>query len=197
MKNVTNKKSTALFLATLIFLFGGCDSYRKSLDTTRSQNNDINEVSPSKPSKNATNPSNLSQNNTKENPTGSSSIIPSSTTIEFAASSSNDVDSVYWFERIHTFGDVPSGPPATTKFYFINKGNKPISISDVQAGCSCTATEFTKGLISPNDTGYVSAAYKTANTFGFFRKHVDVFFDHKEKKHHLILTGNVDPMRTK
>ncbi len=133
----------------------------------------------------------------KHNTSTANQNIPATATIEFAASSSTDIDSVYWFERIHSFGDVPSGPPATTKFYFINKGNKPISISDVQAGCSCTATEFTKGLISPNDTGFVSAAYKTANTFGFFRKHVDVFFDHKEKKHHLILTGNVDPMRTK
>lgn len=168
MKKATNKNNASLLLTFLIFIFWGCNTYIKNSPAS-SQN--------------------LPAAATSQN-------LPAAT-IEFATSSNTDIDSIYWFERIHSFGDVPSGPPATTKFYFINKGNKPISISDVQAGCSCTATEFTKGLISPNDTGYVSAAYKTANTFGFFRKHVDVYFDHKEKKHHLILTGNVDPMRSK
>jgi hypothetical protein len=195
MKNVTKKNSTTLLLASFIFLFWGCETYRKSNGSIRNQTN-IDPVASTTSNKTNTNKNELTESKTNHSSLSANQNIPAAT-IEFAASSSTDIDSVYWFERIHSFGDVPSGPPASTKFYFINKGNKPISISDVQAGCSCTATEFTKGLISPNDTGYVSAAYKTANTFGFFRKHVDVFFDHKEKKHHLILTGNVDPMRSK
>lgn len=195
MKNVTNKNSSTLLLATLIFLFGGCDTFRKLSDSKGNQTNKV-PVTPSTSDKTTAIKNELTGPKTNQKPLSANQNIPSAT-IEFAASSNTDIDSILWFERIHNFGDVPSGPPATTKFYFINKGNKPISISDVQAGCSCTATEFTKGLIPPNDTGYVSAAYKTANTFGFFRKHVDVFFDHKEKKHHLILTGNVDPMRSK
>lgn len=194
MKNVTNKNGSTLILASLIFLFWGCDTYRKSNNSIEKQTN----IDPASSNSDKINSHKNEQTGptTKQSSLSANQNIPAAT-IEFAASSNTDIDSVYWFERIHSFGDVPSGPPASTKFYFINKGNKPISISDVQAGCSCTATEFTKGLISPNDTGYVSAAYKTANTFGFFRKHVDVFFDHKEKKHHLILTGNVDPMRSK
>ena len=183
---------------TLILFLGGCDLYKKSTVTNNYQSSSLNAVPTSKQqNKNSDLLSPETKTDTEQKTNTSTQYSNSSATIEFAASSNTDIDSIFWFERIHTFGDVPSGPPAITKFYFINKGNKPITISDVQAGCSCTATDYTKGLISPNDSGYVSAAYKTANTFGFFRKHVDVFFDHKDKKHHLILTGNVDPMRTK
>lgn len=196
MKNFINKTNIFLFAVTLIPFLWGCNSHYKTIASNNDQLSSIDAVPPSK-QQNKNSDLLSPEIKTKQKSNTSTQYSNPSATIEFAASSNTEIDSIYWFERIHTFGDVPSGPPASTKFYFINKGNKPITISDVQAGCSCTATDYTKGLISPNDTGYVSAAYKTANTFGFFRKHVDVYFDHKDKKHHLILTGNVDPMRSK
>ena len=33
------------------------------------------------------------------------------------------IDTILWNEHQHDFKDVPSGPPAVTKFYFINKTN--------------------------------------------------------------------------
>ncbi len=103
-------------------------------------------------------------------------------------------DSIIWNELIHDFQDVPSGPPARTKFYFVNKSMKPITITALHPGCSCTATDFTKTPVSPKDTGWVTADYKTSNTFGRFRKHIDVYFDKNPNGYHLILTGNVDAM---
>ncbi len=177
------KQISPIFFISLFF--GGCFSLKNQPKTEQH-----NEVSKSKtPSNTVT----QLESNTLTTINTQKGTQP----INLIDGNSTNIDSIYWFERIHQFGDVPSGPPALTKFMFINKGNKPVSISEVQAGCSCTATDYTKGLISPDDTGFVSASYKTANTFGFFRKHVDVFFDHKDKKHHLILTGNVDPMRSK
>jgi hypothetical protein len=88
---------------------------------------------------------------------------------------------------------VPSGPPANTKYTFVNQTQQTIKIDKVEVGCSCTASDYSKNDIKPNDTGWISASYKTANTFGYFRKHVDVFFTNG-KKTHLILTGTVDPM---
>ena len=102
-------------------------------------------------------------------------------------------DTILWNEHIHDFKMVPSGPPANTKYIFVNLTQQTIKIDRVEVGCSCTASEYSKNDIKPNDTGWISASYKTANTFGYFRKHVDVFFTNGQKTH-LILTGTVDPM---
>ncbi len=103
------------------------------------------------------------------------------------------LDTIIWNEHIHDFQTVPSGPLATTKYTFVNRTSKTIKIERVEVGCSCTASDYSKDEIQPNDTGWISASYKTANTFGYFRKHVDVFFNNG-KSTHLILTGTVDPM---
>lgn len=102
-------------------------------------------------------------------------------------------DTILWNEHIHDFKMVPSGPPANTKYTFVNLTQQTVKIDRVEVGCSCTASEYSKNDIKPNDTGWISASYKTANTFGYFRKHVDVFFTNGQKTH-LILTGTVDPM---
>jgi hypothetical protein len=184
------------FIFFISLFFGGCFTQKSQISTATPEQSsaplsDQNNSSAQLSNQNKTKSADKSQNDVP------SKVQVSSTNTEFIDGNNTKIDSIYWIERIHQFGDVPSGPPALTKFIFINKGNQPVSISEVQAGCSCTATDYSKGLISPNDTGFVSASYKTSNTFGFFRKHIDVFFDHKDKKHHLILTGNVDPMRTK
>jgi hypothetical protein len=103
------------------------------------------------------------------------------------------VDTILWNEHLHDFKDVPSGPPAVTKFYFINKTKEAVTITKVEAGCSCTASDYTKEAIKSNDTAWITASYKTSNTFGMFKKHLDVGLSNG-KNFHLILTGNVDPM---
>lgn len=103
------------------------------------------------------------------------------------------IDTILWNEHIHDFKMVPSGPPAITNYTFVNQTQQTVKIDRVEVGCSCTASDYSKNDINPNDTGWISASYKTANTFGYFRKHVDVFFTNGQKTH-LILTGTVDPM---
>lgn len=103
------------------------------------------------------------------------------------------IDTILWNEHLHNFKDVPSGPPAVTKFYFINKTKEAVTITKVEAGCSCTASDYTKDPIKVNDTAWITASYKTSNTFGMFKKHLDVGLSNG-KNFHLILTGNVDPM---
>lgn len=105
------------------------------------------------------------------------------------------LDSIDWNETTHVFeGGVPSGPPAKCKFVFTNLSSKPVTIDGVNAACSCTATEFTRTAVSPGNSGWVEAAYKTENTFGYFRKYIDVYFEGSPNKHRLYLRGSVDPM---
>lgn len=106
------------------------------------------------------------------------------------------LDSIAWNETTHTFeGGVPTGPPATFKFVFTNYSNHPIKVKGVDAACSCTATDFTCNEIPPGSSGWIQAAYKTENTFGYFKKYVDVFFEGSPNKHRLYLTGSVDPYK--
>ena len=106
------------------------------------------------------------------------------------------LDSIAWNETTHTFeGGVPTGPPATFKFVFTNYSNHPIKVKGVDAACSCTATDFTRNEIPPGSSGWIQAAYKTENTFGYFKKYVDVFFEGSPNKHRLYLTGSVDPYK--
>lgn len=106
------------------------------------------------------------------------------------------LDSIAWNETTHTFeGAVPTGPPATFKFVFTNYSNHPIKVKGVDAACSCTATDFTRNDIPPGSSGWIQAAYKTENTFGYFKKYVDVFFEGSPNKHRLYLTGSVDPYK--
>jgi hypothetical protein len=106
------------------------------------------------------------------------------------------LDSIAWNETTHTFeGGVPTGPPATFKFIFTNYSNHPIKVKGVDAACSCTATDFTRNEIPPGSSGWIQAAYKTENTFGYFKKYVDVTFEGSPNKHRLYLTGSVDPYK--
>lgn len=137
---------------------------------------------------------NTSTSNTTITTTTNTTIIQNNSNNQTPVAKSPIPDSLIWNEMIHDFKDVPSGPPARTKFYFINTSNKPVTITALHPGCSCTATEFTRTPVQPKDTGWVTADYKTSNTFGRFRKHIDVYFDKNPNGYHLILTGNVDAM---
>lgn len=100
-----------------------------------------------------------------------------------------------WNETLHDFTDVPSGPAAKTIFKFINKSSIPVKITNLQPGCSCTTTDFSREEIQPNDTGFIEAAYKTSNTFGYFKKYISVYFNNEKERQVLTITGNVDPMK--
>lgn len=100
-----------------------------------------------------------------------------------------------WNETLHDFKDVPSGPPAKTVFTFINNSSIPVKITNLQPGCSCTTTDFSREDIQPNDTGFIEAAYKTSNTFGYFKKYISVYFNNEKERQVLTITGNVDPMK--
>ena len=101
---------------------------------------------------------------------------------------------ITWNEMIHKFETaVPSGPPATFKFVFTNKGTKPVKIKSVEAACSCTASDYSREDVAPGSSGWVVASYKTANTFGYFNKYIEVEFEGDSKTHRLYVTGTVDP----
>lgn len=79
-------------------------------------------------------------------------------------------------------------------FTFVNKHDAPISLLNVVAGCGCTASDFTKTPVKPNDTGFVEIAYTTARRPGKFSQAVTVIIDLEGyPRQNIIVKGEVLP----
>ena len=72
------------------------------------------------------------------------------------------------------YGTVPVNADGNRVFTFKNTGNKPLILSNVQPGCGCTASEWTKEPVLPGKTGQIKVHYNTASVMPF-KKSIDVF----------------------
>ena len=72
------------------------------------------------------------------------------------------------------YGTVKANSDGNRVFTFTNTGNKPLILSNVQPGCGCTASEYTKEPILPGKKGEIKVHYNTA-TVAPFKKTIDVF----------------------
>lgn len=105
----------------------------------------------------------------------------------------NALPQVQWLKTAHDFGYVTPPEPAKTEFTLRNLGPQPIEIKSVEPGCSCTISDYTKGLIAANQTASVTAAFTTKGAFGYFKKFIKVELT-DGRVYQLSITGNVDPM---
>ncbi|GGP04514.1 hypothetical protein GCM10010992_17270 [Cloacibacterium rupense] len=72
------------------------------------------------------------------------------------------------------YGTVKANSDGNRVFTFTNTGDKPLIISNVQPGCGCTASDWTKEPILPGKKGEIKVHYNTA-TVAPFKKTIDVF----------------------
>ena len=72
------------------------------------------------------------------------------------------------------YGTVKANSDGNKVFTFTNTGDKPLIISNVQPGCGCTASDWTKEPILPGKKGEVKVHYNTVN-LNAFKKTIDVF----------------------
>lgn len=77
------------------------------------------------------------------------------------------------FDEIYNAGTVAKGELVKVKIKLTNSGDKPMVISEVEAGCSCTSTKKPDAPIKPGDSGYVEATIDTGN-FGIGKFSRDV-----------------------
>ncbi|MBL7811543.1 MAG: DUF1573 domain-containing protein [Bacteroidetes bacterium] len=96
-------------------------------------------------------------------------------------------------KRLHDFGKVKeSSIYATTRYTFVNTGDKPLFISSVQSSCGCTVPDWTRDTIRPGDSGFVQAKYETINRPGTFQKTVTVYSNATNAPfYHLDFVGEV------
>ena len=63
---------------------------------------------------------------------------------------------------------------AHTSYGFVNAGDKPITITDVRAGCGCTTPSLAKNTYAPGERGELKLVFDPRNREGLYRASVSV-----------------------
>jgi amino acid transporter len=95
-----------------------------------------------------------------------------------------------WTETTHDFGEIKCKQPVSYEFEFTNKGQGFLVISNVEASCGCTVTEYTKNPVPPNGKGKVKATYDAIN-LGVFNKSITVTANVEGGPEYLYIKGTV------
>lgn len=89
-----------------------------------------------------------------------------------------------------SIGNVLWNKPTTVTFKFTNKDKTPLRIENVDAGCGCLTSEWTKQAIQKGESGEINITYD-AKTLGHFDKIIEVYTNSSNKPHTLRIKGVV------
>lgn len=108
----------------------------------------------------------------------------------FSAFSQADIQ----FEhRAHDFGTIKEVDGAVAyDFEFVNRGNAPILIKNVESSCGCTSPEWTKQPVLPGKKGFVKATFNPKDRPGFFDKTITVYSNARTPVVELKIRGTVE-----
>lgn len=93
-------------------------------------------------------------------------------------------------KKVHDFGTILWKNPVTAEFEIINKGDKPLVISNVTTSCGCTVAGWTKQPIMPGEKGFVKSTFD-AKALGRFHKTVGVYCNAESAPVYLTIEGTV------
>lgn len=92
----------------------------------------------------------------------------------------------------HDFGTFEEETgPVTHIFTFVNRGNKPLVVTNVRTTCGCTASQYTREPVAPNDSGEIKVTYNPKGRPGRFSKPVYVTTNASTDRETLHITGVV------
>jgi hypothetical protein len=97
---------------------------------------------------------------------------------------------ISWKKTEIGLGDIAQSKPVTIEFEFTNTGETPVMISNVQASCGCTSTNYAKTPVLPGESTKISAVYNAAAK-GVFKKIVNVTTNAEESPKVLVFSGVV------
>lgn len=98
--------------------------------------------------------------------------------------------SITWVNTDLVIGDIPQGKPVSIDFVFKNTGESPVMITNVQASCGCTSTDFAKTPVLPGESTKIKAVFNAAAK-GAFKKTVTVTTNAEETPRILTFSGTV------
>jgi Protein of unknown function (DUF1573). len=92
-----------------------------------------------------------------------------------SAENKSDKAAEITFEKTeHDFGKLLQGEVVSYTFKFKNTGNAPLLISEVNKSCGCTASEYSKDPIKPDEEGTLKITYDSKGHNGFQNKTLNV-----------------------
>ena len=91
------------------------------------------------------------------------------------------------------FEEVAEGKVVEHIFTFKNTGNYPLMLQDIRTTCGCTAPEWTKEPIAPNETGQIIIRFNSHKKTGQQRKIITVISNASNSSEKLVLYGTVLP----
>jgi hypothetical protein len=80
------------------------------------------------------------------------------------------------FEKTnHDFGTIQQGEVVRYKFVFTNTGDAPLIISNTQASCGCTVSDYPKQPISPGEQGEIPVEFDSKGRSNQFSKTITIY----------------------
>lgn len=94
--------------------------------------------------------------------------------------------------RVHDFGTIQEVNGAVAyDFEFINQGNAPVLIKNVESSCGCTSPEWTRQPVLPGKKGFVKATFDPKDRPGYFDKTITVYSNGRPAVIELKIKGTV------
>src|SRR5262245_10951284 len=100
--------------------------------------------------------------------------------------------SLVFEERVFNFGTIneKDGKVSHT-FYFKNTSKTPVTIGDVNTGCSCVGNVLRKGPVKPGERASLAITFDPSYKSGFVSKEIFIFSENGQKYNHVWVEGNV------
>lgn len=100
--------------------------------------------------------------------------------------------SLVFEERVFNFGTIQekNGKVSHT-FYFRNTGKTPVTISDVNTGCSCMGNVLRKGPIKPGERTALTITFDPSYKSGFVSKEIFIFSEGGKQYNHVWMEGTI------
>ena len=93
--------------------------------------------------------------------------------------------------KVFNFGTIAEGDSVKANFVFINKGQKPLFISEVLTTCGCTTVDFTRDSIMTGSNGEVNILFESRNKSGIIDKDISVISNASNNDVFLRIKGYV------
>jgi len=96
-------------------------------------------------------------------------------------------------EDKHDFGDIHQGDKVEHTFTFENTGNEPLTITNVQVTCGCTATEWPRDPIAPGEEASITIMFNSAGKMGRQNKVITIVSNAVNPRNRVTIVTNVLP----
>lgn len=74
---------------------------------------------------------------------------------------------IKFIDKVQKFDKVDEGEQLEFRFDFINEGDEPLLISNIEVACPCTKFEYPKTPIAPGEKNAVLVRFDTSNKIGY------------------------------